>query len=129
PSIFTSLHGAFGDANPLVLWRNRGASVHPQRDSHREEMTRRGPGSWCLGTRAGRAPPQLASVSSDRSAQDRLWQNLPDKAAESPEHLGGTDPGHRLNTGTAVARPSEGTDAPPEKSPAPVDSGRRFPDM
>jgi hypothetical protein len=26
PSIFTSLHGFFGDANPLVLWRNRRAS-------------------------------------------------------------------------------------------------------
>jgi hypothetical protein len=26
PSIFTSLHGFFGDANPLILWRNRGAS-------------------------------------------------------------------------------------------------------
>jgi hypothetical protein len=26
PSIFTSLHGFFGDANPLVLWRNRGTS-------------------------------------------------------------------------------------------------------
>jgi hypothetical protein len=24
PSVFTSLHGFFGDANPLVLWRNRG---------------------------------------------------------------------------------------------------------
>jgi hypothetical protein len=38
-------------------------------------------------------------------------------AAESPEHLGGTDPGHRLNTGTEVARPSEGAEAPPEKIP------------
>jgi hypothetical protein len=25
PSVFTSLHGFFGDGNPLVLWRNRGA--------------------------------------------------------------------------------------------------------
>jgi hypothetical protein len=25
PSVFTSLHGCFGDANPLILWRNRGA--------------------------------------------------------------------------------------------------------
>jgi hypothetical protein len=26
PSVFTSLHGVFGDANPLVLWRNRGGN-------------------------------------------------------------------------------------------------------
>jgi hypothetical protein len=39
------------------------------------------------------------------------------------------NPGRRLYTGTEVARPSGGDDAPPEKSPAPVDSGRRFPDM
>jgi hypothetical protein len=28
PSVFTSLHGFFGDANPLVLWRNQKASSH-----------------------------------------------------------------------------------------------------
>ena len=28
PSILTSLHGRFGDANPLILWRNTGATRH-----------------------------------------------------------------------------------------------------
>jgi FG-GAP-like repeat len=35
PSVFTSLHGFFGDPNPLVLWRNKRAGVDPHRDGHR----------------------------------------------------------------------------------------------
>lgn len=35
PSIFTSLHGYFGDANPLILWRNQGMAGN--QDSSRSQ--------------------------------------------------------------------------------------------
>jgi hypothetical protein len=85
-------------------------------------------GRWTRSRRGGSR--QLARFGvlgpTRKTASGRITQTA---AAESPEHLGGTDPGHRLKTGTEVARPSEGAEAPPEKSPAPVDSDRRFPDM
>ena len=38
-------------------------------------------------------------------------------------------PAVALNPGTELARRLEGTDTPPEKTPAPVDSGSSFPDI
>jgi hypothetical protein len=84
---------------------------------HQDGQSHRGVGASIFATTAGWLGSYAHPAVAGRSGQ----------AGAVPSDR---DPGRRRQIGTGVARPSEGTDPPPEKkAPAPVDSRGRFPDI